>query len=525
MTEEEAKKPMDYAEQQAILKDVLSREPECEFDETQPDYESYLCPVCSVIMKNPVIHCCCGNSFCSDCIKSVSSCPLCRKETTEKDYAPAPKLITNKIKSFKVVCKLCRETMTYEAFTGSHKKNCSFLCPFGCGETVSRSTFEKHCKDGKCKNYLLSCPASESPLSCKWHGHGGAEYEEHISKCILVPLIPFAMYMQNSIRTIHSRICERQHHSFAADGDRTVFKCKYCGYERPLSCFCINFEAVQRTRSVTSEISTGDSTSHDGGAIYDPIRRIILSVSGNYNNGRNLKITRMTDETHGGTTLMTGIIPYGTHGQYPVYDGHKYTYFFQSEDGGNNRLGRVDMETMTFEALTSLPSSSYAEFCRPCFQNDRIYALDGDYHVREYNVQSNSWRTTQITAPSKGYLLADPADLNCIYCLCNDSRGLFRIDLAKESISHVCDTPSSFGLGANGEAVLVRVTPSEFLIFAYLSGGWHVYSSESKRWAPIPNWRGTKNGSGHFLICPEGPRAFYHVDGSDKWDTVNLRDE
>ena len=221
---------------------------------------------------------------------------------------------------------------------------------------------------------------------------------------------------------------------------------------------------------------------------------------------------------------MTGIIPYGTHGQYPVYDGRKYTYFFQSEDGGNNRLGPVDMETMTFEALTSLPSSSYAEFCRPCFQNDRIYALDSDYHVREYNVETNSWRTTRITAPTKGYLLADPADPNFIYCLCSDSRGLFSMDLAKESISHVCDTPSNFSLGANGEAVLVRVKPLEFLIFAYLSG-WHVYSSESKRWAPIPNWRETRNGSGHFLICPEGPRAFYHVDGSDKWDTVNLREE
>jgi len=285
----------------------------------------------------------------------------------------------------------------------------------------------------------------------------------------------------------------------------------------------IDFDTVQRTRNVTSEIRAGNGTSHDGGAIFDPTRRIILSVSGNFNNGRNLKVTRMTDETHGDTTLMNDVIPFGTHGQYPVFDGSRYTYFFQSEDGGNNRLGRVDMDTMTFEALASLPTSSYREFCRPCHQNGHIYAIDRDLNIRDFDVEAGTWRTMGVTVPRPGCLLTDPSEPNNIYALCIDGRGLFRIDIAEERIEHISDSPSNFSLGANGEAVLVRVSPSEFLIFTCLSAGWHVYTSEGQRWAAIPNWRQTRNGSGHLVISPEGPRAFYHVDDSDRWETVNLR--
>jgi len=217
---------MNFEEQQEILKKAASRKPEYEFDKTQPEYDSYLCPICSEVMKDPVVHSC-GNMFCSECIKSVTSCPVCRKQATKKDFNPAPKLITNKILSFKVICKACKETMTLEAFNASHAKNCSFPCPFGCGEKVDFSNIEKHCKDGKCKNYLLSCPASEPPLSCQWHGHGGAEYDEHVSKCVLVSLIPFATFMIRSFSDINERLCKRDGHSYEGDG----MICRYCGHQ------------------------------------------------------------------------------------------------------------------------------------------------------------------------------------------------------------------------------------------------------------------------------------------------------
>jgi len=188
-----------FEEQQRVLNKILSTKPTCKFDETQPGFTTFLCSVCLGVFKNPVDHSC-GNTFCSDCVKNVSSCPLCRKESKTEDYKPASLIVKNSISSLRVVCDACGKGMTYQEFNASHDKNCSFSCPFKCGEQVNRSTFEKHCKDGKCKNYLLSCPASEPPLSCKWHGHGGAEYDEHISKCVLIPLIPFATYMHRFMR-------------------------------------------------------------------------------------------------------------------------------------------------------------------------------------------------------------------------------------------------------------------------------------------------------------------------------------
>ena len=90
----------------------------------------------------------------------------------------------------------------------SHDKNCSFPCPFGCGEVVNCSTVEKHCKEGKCKEYLLSCPACKPPLCCGWHGHGGAEYEEHVSKCHLAPFVAYAEYTQLAFAEIQKTISD-----------------------------------------------------------------------------------------------------------------------------------------------------------------------------------------------------------------------------------------------------------------------------------------------------------------------------
>jgi len=235
---------MSYEEQQVLFKEILCRKPTCKFDETQPDFRTLLCPICLDVLKNPVDHSC-GNSFCSNCVKTVSSCPVCRKESKQEDYKPASLFMKNCISSLKVECGMFGKSMTYEEFNDSHDKNCSFPCPFHCGVEVNRSTFEKHCKDGKCVNYLLSCPACEPPLCCKWHGRGGPEYDKHVSECVLIPFIPFATYVkinshmiQNSISILQSSIeglCSRQGHEFE-DGERlengiVPRKCKYCGHK------------------------------------------------------------------------------------------------------------------------------------------------------------------------------------------------------------------------------------------------------------------------------------------------------
>lgn len=323
-----------------------------------------------------------------------------------------------------------------------------------------------------------------------------------------------------------AKICQVDPNKAAADPKKlSIVKVRPmfrfgCGH---VIYYNIDFERLEATRSEGSEIRAHNATSHDGGAIYDPVRRMIVAVSGNYNNGRNVIVTRMTDDTHGETTAMTDLVPFGTHGQYPVFDGRQFTYFFQSEDQDNNRMGRVDMDTLAFEALPSLPGGSYREFCSGCAHNGNIYILDRDLAVREYNPDTATWTTLPITMPRPGRLLDDPANPAHIYCLCCDGRGLIRIDLEAQSHAVVTDTPSNFSLGANGEAALVRVSPTDFLLFACLSSGWRVYSSERNTWVQLRNWRQTRNGSGHLVISPDGPYAFYHVDDSENWDMVNLR--
>ena len=114
MTTKEGAK-FSFEEQETVLKEILSRKPTCKFDDTQPDFASFQCPVCMDVTRNPVVHSC-GNMFCRDCVKSVTSCPMCREACKENDFNPPPKVVTNRILSFKVICEACNESMTYEAF-------------------------------------------------------------------------------------------------------------------------------------------------------------------------------------------------------------------------------------------------------------------------------------------------------------------------------------------------------------------------------------------------------------------------
>ena len=91
--------------------------------------------------------------------------------------------------------------------------------------------------------------------------------------------------------------------------------------------FPIDFNRIPNTRSVTSSISTGESSTHDGGAIFDKDRRVVVATSGNYNNGKNLKVTKIgsnPDSISGSTRLIENVIPFNTHGSYPLYDGSKW---------------------------------------------------------------------------------------------------------------------------------------------------------------------------------------------------------
>lgn len=154
----------------------------------------------------------------------------------------------------------------------------------------------------------------------------------------------------------------------------------------------VSFDKLATTQNATAEIPTGQNTTHDGGAIFDAEKRVIVATSGNYDSGKSLKVTKLgsnPDDVRGETRLIANIIPFGTHGSYPVYDGTKWVYFFESESGSNNRFGRLDIDNLDardFKELPRIPSGSFIEFSSAVHHFGNIYALGDSYKIWRFVV-------------------------------------------------------------------------------------------------------------------------------------------
>jgi len=272
------------------------------------------------------------------------------------------------------------------------------------------------------------------------------------------------------------------------------------------------------TSSETSTIPTDDQTTENGGAVYDPVHKIILSVSGSFNNGRNVKLT---DYSRGTTTVNPDLIPFNTIGHCPVFDGSNYTYFFQGGEDPNNRFGRLAMDTMTFEELTKLPSGSFKQFSRGCVHNGNVYLLNSENSICEYDPKTCAWKVLFLKLESNACLLNDPKNEACIYGMC-EGRKFVLINLSANAISDVCNPPVDFGLKANNEAYLMRTPYCDFFVFATFANQWYVYWSKKNSWSALPKWKPTAGSSSHFVVIEEGSVALYHINATPNWEIVHL---
>jgi len=283
----------------------------------------------------------------------------------------------------------------------------------------------------------------------------------------------------------------------------------------------INLDNLSDSHSFTSPINALERTSHDGSAFYDPQRRIIFAVSGNVNNCKDVLITHITDPTHGTTEIRRNVVPFPSHGQYPVFDGRMYAYFCESEGDGNNRFGRLHLDTFVFEELARFPES-FKEFNSGCFSLGKFYAMSEDDRMKQYDPDTNTWSDTGIQIAEECRLLADPCDEGHFYALCSSTRGLYEINVAEQRKTLISNPPVAFDLGQNGEALIVALPDMKRIMFTSLNDRWHYFLFEERRWVELEHWSRTRNGSAHLVIIPDGPVALYHLDEEASWTGVNL---
>ena len=249
--------------------------------------------------------------------------------------------------------------------------------------------------------------------------------------------------------------------------------------------FSLDLESVLRSSSFTSSIPTGHSDAVCGGAIYDNTRNIIVSVSSDSNNCRDLFVTHLDS---GVIEVKTNVVSFSAYNDSPVFDGVKYVYFMERADvsGGGKQFGRVDLDTFAFEALPSFPQNKYAAPSGGCFGAGYMYTVADDGGLWSFHLHYREWGFTGISVPKDndsvcGRLLNDPQNLaDSIYWIGREKQhGLYRINLEKGSVTLESATPVAYS--PLREALFVRVGSEDFIIVTALKdGAWYCYSSRHK---------------------------------------------
>ena len=292
---------------------------------------------------------------------------------------------------------------------------------------------------------------------------------------------------------------------------------------------------LELSSSVDSGVSTGHTDAYHGGAICDENRREIISASRDSNSCRDIFITQLTDRTQGRTRKLANQVLFNAFYRFPVCDGNRFVYFSQYGDE-NNRFGRFDLESNTFDELARIPGDHFASPFSGCFHHGSLYYLDCKDQLCRYDVERGAWSRCCITLPTfksgsavYGHLLSDPTDAEHLYYLAVKSlKCLYRIDLRTHSYTPVCPLPWDSWLY---NTILIRRRPGSdgFVIITSIDGGsWYMFSSKTNTWKPLPKWK-TAHGYGgggpilSFLVyLPQYKTFYYHVHGRSTWEMVQI---
>jgi len=151
--------------------------------------EEYTCPICLLLMRDPVLTSCCGNHFCKSCnsesikAKSKSSkCPLCK--STSYTYL-VDKGMQRKILDLLAYCPKKSDGCEWQGEIRDVAKHinpfqdgCNYIevkCKLGCNQKIVRHLMEKHISD--------DCPLRK--ITCRYCGYKESEslLDPHFAEC------------------------------------------------------------------------------------------------------------------------------------------------------------------------------------------------------------------------------------------------------------------------------------------------------------------------------------------------------
>jgi len=290
------------------------------------------------------------------------------------------------------------------------------------------------------------------------------------------------------------------------------------------------FHSLATKSSSKSDIKIVPGDGKYCGAVYDPVRNFIISVSYECNKCHDLLLTHVDD---GLTVVKENVIPFVSQYHTPVYDGKQYVYFMEdSFDNGGERFGRIDLESFSFDELPHIAGKKFAASFSGCFHDGNVYTIDKEAMLWRYSVADSDWYPCEVKVPTDSKyvyarLLNDPQNKShYIYLMADSDKtgGLYRIDLDKHEIALVSKPPVPFE--DHHEVLYIQLPSNEFIVVAALKGGlWYYYSSKNGSWANIPKdqWKPPKLRYNDYLVFSTRNKSFYYqVENSDAWETVQL---
>jgi len=289
--------------------------------------------------------------------------------------------------------------------------------------------------------------------------------------------------------------------------------------DRALVFFELNKEHIIDTFSVTSDVAFKVPCA---ASVYVPERGLIVSNSAEQRHGRTVSFTHFHNKVSISSDVKHDAIAFRCGDTYPVFDGHDYVYFFQSGEGSNNKFGRLDLNTRSFEMLAPLPAGSFLPHTGAAANPQHIYAMDNKLSIWDYCVDLDTWTDTQIRLEQSARLFFDPVDLDTIIAFCGQDEGIYSVDIEAGTKEKISSPPKPFNLKNNRDAFFARTSSEQFFMFSYLEDGWYLFDSRDKSWTKFENWDKPSDKSASFFIEPTTRIAFYLSPGSAVLHMVEL---